>query len=198
MSSIVISGDTSGAITLAAPAVSGTNTATLPAATGTVMVSGNMPAFSAYLSGSSQSVSSGVYTKAILETEDFDAGGCFNNTGSTVTLNGLSVPSYSFCPNVAGYYQVNINMRPAVGSGAITGFQLTVYKNGADFARLFELPVTSGGGSFGPVAGSILMYLNGTGDYIGLYAAVSGTSPSFNNSGSPYTSRMQASLVRTA
>jgi len=36
MSSIVISGDTSGAITLAAPAVSGTNTATLPAATGTV------------------------------------------------------------------------------------------------------------------------------------------------------------------
>jgi hypothetical protein len=36
MSSIVINGDTSGAITLAAPAVSGTNTATLPAATGTV------------------------------------------------------------------------------------------------------------------------------------------------------------------
>ena len=36
MSSIVISGDSSGAITLAAPSVSGTNTATLPAATGTV------------------------------------------------------------------------------------------------------------------------------------------------------------------
>jgi hypothetical protein len=36
MSSVVISGDTSGSITLAAPAVSGTNTATLPAATGTV------------------------------------------------------------------------------------------------------------------------------------------------------------------
>jgi hypothetical protein len=36
MSSVIISGDTSGAITLAAPAVSGTNTATFPAATGTV------------------------------------------------------------------------------------------------------------------------------------------------------------------
>jgi hypothetical protein len=36
MSSIVISGDTSGAITLAAPAVAGTNTITLPASTGTV------------------------------------------------------------------------------------------------------------------------------------------------------------------
>jgi hypothetical protein len=35
MSSIVVSGDTSGAITIAAPAVSGTNTLTLPAATGT-------------------------------------------------------------------------------------------------------------------------------------------------------------------
>jgi len=40
MSSIFITGDTSGAITLAAPAVSGTNTATLPAATGTVLVGG--------------------------------------------------------------------------------------------------------------------------------------------------------------
>jgi hypothetical protein len=39
MSSVVISGDTSGAITLAAPSVSGTNTATLPAATGTVLLS---------------------------------------------------------------------------------------------------------------------------------------------------------------
>ena len=37
MSSVVISGDTSGAITLAAPAVAGTTTLTLPATTGTVL-----------------------------------------------------------------------------------------------------------------------------------------------------------------
>jgi len=37
MSSIVVSGDTSGAITIAAPAVAGTNTLTLPAATGTIL-----------------------------------------------------------------------------------------------------------------------------------------------------------------
>ena len=36
MSSVIISGDTSGAITLAAPSVAGTNTITLPASTGTV------------------------------------------------------------------------------------------------------------------------------------------------------------------
>jgi len=39
MSSIYITGDTSGAISLAAPSIAGTNTATLPAATGTVLVS---------------------------------------------------------------------------------------------------------------------------------------------------------------
>ena len=38
MSSIVVSGDTSGAITIAAPAVAGTNTITLPATTGTAVV----------------------------------------------------------------------------------------------------------------------------------------------------------------
>jgi len=41
MSSVIISGDTSGAITLAAPAVSGTNTITLPASTGTVLTTGS-------------------------------------------------------------------------------------------------------------------------------------------------------------
>jgi hypothetical protein len=38
MSSLVISGDTSGTVTLAAPAVAGTNTATLPASTGNVLL----------------------------------------------------------------------------------------------------------------------------------------------------------------
>ena len=39
MSSIVISGDTSGSITVAAPAVAGTNTITMPALTGNALVS---------------------------------------------------------------------------------------------------------------------------------------------------------------
>lgn len=38
MASIVVSGDTSGAITMAAPAVAGTNTITLPAVTGTLPI----------------------------------------------------------------------------------------------------------------------------------------------------------------
>ena len=39
MSSVIISGDTSGAITLSAPAVAGTNTQTLPAVAGNILVS---------------------------------------------------------------------------------------------------------------------------------------------------------------
>ena len=37
MSSVIISGDTSGSVTLAVPAVAGTNTITLPAVTGTLI-----------------------------------------------------------------------------------------------------------------------------------------------------------------
>jgi hypothetical protein len=38
MASLVVSGDTSGAITVSAPAIAGTNTLTLPASTGTIVV----------------------------------------------------------------------------------------------------------------------------------------------------------------
>jgi len=41
MSSVVIAGDTSGTVTLAAPAVSGTTTLTLPATSGTVLTTGS-------------------------------------------------------------------------------------------------------------------------------------------------------------
>lgn len=41
MADLVLSGNTSGAITLSAPAVAGTNTVTLPAATGTMLTTGS-------------------------------------------------------------------------------------------------------------------------------------------------------------
>jgi hypothetical protein len=42
MASIVISGDTSGSISLAVPAVAGSNTITLPASTGTMVLTSNL------------------------------------------------------------------------------------------------------------------------------------------------------------
>jgi hypothetical protein len=56
MSTIVLSGDTSGAITIAAPAVAGTNTLTLPASTGTFVVAGQNSAITA---GTAQNSTSG-------------------------------------------------------------------------------------------------------------------------------------------
>ena len=80
--------------------------ATSTGSTGTVMVSGNMPAFSAY-QGTTQSVSASTPTNMTISIKEFDTATAFNNTASTVTLNGLSVPAYAFMPPVAGYYQVN-------------------------------------------------------------------------------------------
>jgi hypothetical protein len=196
--SIILQSSGGGSVTIAEPATASNFTQNLPAASGTVMVSGNQPAFSAYLAGSSQSVTSGVSTKAILDTKDFDTNNCFNNTGGTVTLNGLSVPSYSFCPNVAGYYQFNLGMRPAGTGGTLTQVIASIFKNNSEYYRFYEQAFTTAAGAYGPFTGSIMLYLNGTGDYVSFVALIGATSPSFNNSGSQYTTRMDGCLVRAA
>jgi hypothetical protein len=144
MSSVVISGDTSGAITLSAPAVSGTNTITLPASTGTVMVNG--PAFSAYQS-TAQSLSTGVATKLLFQTTEFDTASKF--TSST-----------TFTPNVAGYYQVNGCVEL---SSTNTTVYSAIYKNGSPYK------LGSVGTAFSGANVSSIVYLNGTTDYIELY-----------------------------
>ena len=176
MSSVVISGDTSGAITLAAPAVSGTNTATLPAATGTVMVSGNMPAFSAYQS-SAQSVTNSTWTKVQLQTEEFDTNSYFDNT-----------TNYRFTPQIAGYYQVSGSIRV---SSARTQIQVSIYKNGAQFKDLG----TDVSANSAQCNGSALIYFNGSTDYVELYCWIGATQ---NLTNQVYGTYFQAALVRGA
>jgi hypothetical protein len=171
MSSVVISGDTSGAITLAAPAVSGTNTATLPAATGTVMVSGNMPAFYAYQS-STQTPSSGTWTKIQYQTEVFDTNNCFDST-----------TNYRFTPTVAGYYQLS----GGVLYTTATILYLQLYKNGSGWAwwNMSETSTIRGG------YGSSLVYFNGTTDYVELYAYLTvGSATSANQTQTWFTGAM--------
>jgi hypothetical protein len=181
MSSVVISGDTSGAITLAAPAVSGTNTATLPAATGTVMVSGNMPAFSAY-GNANYTQTSGVWTKLQANTKEFDTASCFNTS------------TYAFTPNVAGYYQVTsqVTLSTSVSySLAITA----IYKNGSQFKDGNDIRGVTG--TTVRLINSALIYMNGTTDYLEIYARMDGTGTitSVCNSADGY---FQAVLVRGA
>jgi hypothetical protein len=178
MSSIVISGDTSGAITLAAPAVAGTNTATLPAAAGTVMVSGNMPAFSAYAS-TSQSLTSGVDTKVLFDTETFD------------TNNNFS--SSRFTPTVAGYYQLNTTIR---FNGTVpTSYIIYFYKNGSSLGVAFDIITGVGNALIQTI--STLVYLNGSTDYMEIYANLTATSPTLGASNAN-TNYFSGSLVRAA
>ena len=157
MSSVVISGDTSGAITLAAPTVAGTNTATLPAATGTVMVSGNMPAFSATMSAD-QTIGTGA-TKITFNTEVFDT-----NSNYDPTTN------YRFTPTVAGYYQINFNLCTLPASGSANGqFYFYIYKNGSSYIQ--QRTYYGSGGNWLACQVSNVIYCNGTTDYIEAYAA---------------------------
>jgi hypothetical protein len=158
MSSVVISGDTSGAVTLAVPTVAGTNTATLPAATGTVMVSGNMPAFSAYTSAN-QSITTTTYTKIACNTKVFDT-----NTNYDATTN------YRFTPTVAGYYQLNLNLQ--LGFATLTRTISILYKNGS----AFNYGVDFSGSSLASCTTTYLVYANGTTDYFEMYTFLVGTS----------------------
>jgi hypothetical protein len=168
MSSVVISGDTSGTVTVTVPAVAGTNTATLPAATGTVMVSGNMPAFSAYLSPSNQSISSGTWTKVTLNNEEFDTNSNFDST-----------TNYRFTPTVAGYYQINASIQFGATANTQTLAQVAIYKNGSQYKVGGLWYSNSATTAQMDMTVSSVVYLNGSTDYVELYGYQSATSPTF-------------------
>ena len=148
------------------------------------------PAFSAYPS-SNQSITSNTLTNVSSNTKLFDTGNCFNNTGSSTTLNGLTAPAYSFVPNVAGYYQLTGYIS---FGGTVTGTSfITLFKNGSRFQ---DGNYSTGVPTLVGVYVSYLIYLNGTGDYIQLYGVETGTSTAFN--GGTNSSYFQAVFVRSA
>ena len=154
MSALVILGDTSGSITLQAPAAAGSGTVhTLPAATGTVMVSGNMPAFSAYQSASSQSLTGGAATKVTFDAELFDTNGNF--------------ASSRFTPTVAGYYSLTASVMVGASNQEIVTY---IRKNNTDVITGLD-NIT---GAYNSLATGI-QYANGTTDYFEVYCYVGST-----------------------
>ena len=114
----------------------------------------SLPAFSVYPSGN-QSISQNTFTKINFATEEFD-------TNSNFASN-------RFTPTVAGYYQISANMVLVQGTGL--GI-IYLYKNGSaykNFTGIFGTEVY--------VNGSVLVYLNGSTDYLEMFAFGSGTSP---------------------
>lgn len=157
-------------------------------------VAGNGPTFSAYANANTTISSGYSYTLVALQIEEFDVGSCFNNTNSSVTLNGLTVPAYSFCPNVAGYYQIN---------GAFTLTQvksalIQIYKNGAAYKQGVSAINSAAANEYGTSTNvSVIVYLNGTGDYVQLRANTPSASAVYGSSDLSLT-YFQGALVRAS
>jgi hypothetical protein len=125
-------------------------------------VAGTGPAFSAYLA-SAQTVTTATFTKAQINTEEFDTNGNYDNA-----------TNYRFTPTVAGYYQISGQIGIAATT-AITGSCIaSIYKNGARFKDgNFTSAAASGTGFYSVV--SALINFNGSTDYVELYGLATGT-----------------------
>lgn len=138
-------------------------------------VAGTGPAFSAYISGSSQSVTGSTWTKLACNAEEFDTNNCFDST-----------TNYRFTPNVAGYYQVTMGFSVSGGyTGLVTG---GIYKNGSLYKQIIYQNST-----WYINAGTCLVYCNGTTDYVEAYGYL-GANGSFVASQS--ASYFQGCMVR--
>jgi hypothetical protein len=98
MSSIVIFGDTSGSITLDAPAVAGTNTLTLPAATGTILTTASSINASSITSGTlpKQQLPAGSVLQVITATDLVE-----RSTTSTSFVTASNTLSVTISPTSA-------------------------------------------------------------------------------------------------
>ena len=114
-------------------------------------VVGTGPSFSAYQS-TQQTLASGTFTKLLFQTELWDTNSNYDN-----------VTNSRFTPTVAGYYQINSAMAVAV---SVTQIQVTIYKNGTIYKQSSNLT------GAGQTSVSGLVYMNGTTDYVEIYASL--------------------------
>jgi hypothetical protein len=151
----------------------GANIATLTAA----------PAFSAY-AASTFTVATSTYTKIPFNTKLFDTNSNFDST-----------TNYRFTPTVAGYYQIQgaCFISPP---NQTSGFILSLYRNGSEFQQLHR---NQYGTSFNQMAqGSLLIYLNGTTDYIELYVWQNGGGTQTFGQANQITTWFNGCLLRSA
>ena len=175
-----------------------TNTRLPIGTTGQVLtVSGGVPAW-ASASGSggptfqatqsaNQTFSAGAFTKLQYNNEVFDTDACYDPT-----------TNYRFTPNKAGYYQINAAAtiyRQA--GGAVGTYLLRIYKNNANVKTIIQ---ASGYTALFELAGSYIVYCNGTTDYIEIYGYGDGggsTQISEGGSATTMVSTFQAAYLRS-
>jgi len=110
--------------------------------------------------GSNQTVSSGVVSKATLDTEDFDVGGYFDSS-----------TNYRFTPLIAGYYQFNLQLYD-LSNTDVYDLIVYLYKNGAQTmvaGRARMIGLTNDDLYATVVTASGILHANGVDDYFELY-----------------------------
>ena len=147
---------------------------------GAGVYAGYGPAFSAY-NNATQAITGNVNTKVSLQVEEFDTANCFDNT-----------TNYRFTPNVAGYYMFTAAVEIATVSNA--WYLLKLYKNGS--VHRYGSNFASSAGGYPCSNLSAMTYLNGSTDYVELYAIAAGNSTI--NTGGTAVCYFQGYLVRAA
>jgi hypothetical protein len=190
--SIVLLGSTSGSCTLQEQAVAGTTVLTLPTTSGTVLTTastitvpaGNGPAFAAYPSAASTTISNSTWTKATLDIEVYDTNSNF--------------ASSRFTPTVAGYYQINFTPNGASSNNNGFIYGGAIYKNGSAYAQ--NVVVTPSGDlqAFSSQV-SQLISMNGSTDYLEFYVNVYALNGTVTYGGGATTATLASGfLARTA
>jgi len=114
----------------------------------------NGPAFSVWLSRA-QAVAAGRFVKVPFQTKEFDTANCFDN-----------VTNFRFQPTVAGYYQVSSTLKNMTLVGG--DWVAMIYKNGVVYKAGSESVLVGSSNLQSHV--SALVYLNGTSDYLEVFA----------------------------
>jgi hypothetical protein len=183
---VVTSGDNSGALVIAtnnnvAAITIGTNQVATFAQQPAGTFAGTGPAFRAYRTTSNQSLTANTWSKLQFNAEDFDTASAFDST-----------TNYSFTPQVAGYYQINLGIQ-FLGTSIVA---VAIYKNGSFYGigTYFETALQNSGTN-----SQDLVYLNGSTDYVEGYAIAISSGITVNGTiTNQAQSRMSGFLARAA
>lgn len=137
------------------------------------------PVFSAYNSIAT-SLTNSVATKLQYSNVEYDTASCYD-----------AATNYRFTPNVAGYYLVNGSCCVSASSGVI---HVEIYKNGS-VAKVGNQVANNA--AFAQADASVIVFLNGSTDYVELYGyQSSGGSVSVYTGGQPSFCYFQAAFIR--
>ena len=143
----------------------------------------SIPILWAWMSGS-QSMSQATWTKIQINSSTFD------------TTGDLDATNYRYTPSVAGYYDVkaivNFDSPPSAYQ------YIAIYRNGSTYLFLAGNRFSSAQLNDWRLSGSCIVYLNGTTDYIELYAYQQSASTPTVLGGTKVRTLIQAHLIQQA